>query len=360
MTGDAIKTNPQRGPRRGHGRVTLDDVGRAAGVTSITVSRFLREPHKVASVTAARIEAALASCGYVPNKQAGVLASGAAPVAWGMVAALIPSIANSIFAETIQGLSDGLQGAGHELLLAPTGYSLEREEAQLRAVLGWFPSALVVTGRHHSHGTLMLLEHARERGTPVIEMWDRHAPRAGHPAFTQVGFDHRQVGRAMAQHFLERGYRRLGYVDSGVAEDFRARERGDGYAAAARAAGATMRRLTAPAGDAFDAGRQTLGALLGAAPSESVDAAAFANDHLACGALLEATQRGIELPAALALLGFGDFPIGRQLRPRLSTVQPPRYQIGAETARLVVAGLRGGAAPRALELGCTLVARDSA
>lgn len=353
MTEAAIKTNPQRGPRRGHGRVTLDDVGRAAGVTSITVSRYLREPHRVAPETAARIEAALASSGYVPNKQAGVLASG--PAAWGMVAALIPSISNSIFADTVQALSDGLQSAGHELLLAPTGYSIEREEDQLRAVLGWFPSALVVTGRHHTEGALRLLEHARGRGTPVIEIWDQHPPGEGEPAFTQVGFDHPQAGRRMAQHLLERGYRRLAYVDSAVAEDFRARERGDGFAEAAVAAGAQVQRFTAAPGDAFDAGRGALGALLGRS-----EAAAFANDHLASGALLEASQQGRELPRELALLGFGDFPIARQLRPQLSTVRPPREAIGREAARLVVAALREGTPPVNCTLDCELVVRDSA
>ena len=92
-------------------------MAQAAGITSITVSRFLREPAVVASDTAERIRAALAHTGYVPNKQAGLLASGAGR----MVAALLPNLANSIFAETAQGLSDGLQAAGFELLMACTG-----------------------------------------------------------------------------------------------------------------------------------------------------------------------------------------------------------------------------------------------
>ena len=65
-----------RQARRGHGRVTLQHVADAAGVTSITVSRYLREPAVVAADTAQRIQAALAKTGYVPNKQAGLLASG--------------------------------------------------------------------------------------------------------------------------------------------------------------------------------------------------------------------------------------------------------------------------------------------
>ena len=159
-------------------------------------------------------------------------AASATPGSARMVAALIPSIANSIFAETVQGLADALQGSGCELLLAATGYSAEREEEQLRALLGWFPSALVVTGRRHTPGALALLRQAQARGTPVIEIWDHH-PEPGAESFTQIGFDHEQVGRAMAEHLIERGYRSLAYVDSGVAEDFRAHERGDGFLAAA-------------------------------------------------------------------------------------------------------------------------------
>jgi LacI family gluconate utilization system Gnt-I transcriptional repressor len=319
----------------------------------MTVSRFLREPQRVSGATAERIRLALSETGYVPNKQAGQLASGLSSV----VAAIIPSIANSIFAETVQGLSDGLQAAGHELLLASTGYSLEREEEQLRAVLGWFPSALVVTGRHHSPGSLALMRSAQTRGTPVVEVWDQPGEHQA-DEFTQVGFNHEQVGRAMAAPLLQRGHRSLAYVDSGVAEDFRAHERGDGFAAACREAGATVTLMKASPGDAFDAGREALARLLSAAPS-AVTAAAFANDHLACGALLEAQARGVAVPGQIALMGFGDFAIGRQLKPALSTVHPPRYEIGREAARLLLAALRGTPMPARLALPTQLLLRDS-
>jgi LacI family gluconate utilization system Gnt-I transcriptional repressor len=339
--------------RRGHGRSTLHDVALLAGVTAITVSRYLREPHRVAPATAQRISAALVSAGYVPNKQAGQLASGRSH----MVAAIIPSIANSIFAETVQGLADGLQAAGHELLLASTNYSMDREEEQLRAVLGWFPSAVVVTGRRHTAGALALLRAAQAAGTPVVEVWD-HPVDAAAAEFAQIGFDHEEVGRAMAEHLLARGHRGLAYVDSGVAEDFRARERGVGFAAAVRSAGARCRRITAQAGDAFDAGRAALAELV-ADTHHAVTAAAFANDPLACGALLEARARGLEVPARIALLGFGDFALGRQLQPTLSTVQPPRQQIGREAARALLTALACGAPPVGAALHWSLIERGS-
>jgi LacI family transcriptional regulator, gluconate utilization system Gnt-I transcriptional repressor len=337
----------------------LQDVAQAAEVTAITVSRFLREPGVVAPDTAARIRSALARTGYVPNKQAGLLASGVSNV----VAALLPNLANSIFAETAQGLSDGLQAAGFELLIASTGYSLEREEHQLRALLGWRPAALVVTGRRHSAGAHKLLAHAKSAGTPVIEIWDHHPPEPGTrraPAvqFTQIGFNHDHVGQAMAEHLLRAGHRVVAYIDSGVAEDYRAHERGIAFAKAAEAAGARVTVLTAPAGDAFDAGRHVLGQLLRAGPPP-ITAAAFANDHLACGALLEANHQRITVPTRLALLGFGDFAISRQLSPAMSSVQLPRYQIGSETAHSLLDALRLDKPAQPVALPWGLVVRGS-
>lgn len=343
--------SPARQPRRGHGRVTLADVARAAGVTSITVSRFLREPAKLSPETAERVRSALAATAYVPHKQAGQLASGRSSV----VAALIPTIAHSIFGETVQGLAEGLQPAAYELLIASTGYSREREEEQLRAVLGWSPAAVVVTGRQHTAGAMAMLRRTRDQGIPVIEIWDHHPGRAD---FAQIGFSHGEVGRAMARHLLDRGHRKLAYVNTPVADDLRAHERGEGFVHAVRDDGAKAITLRAQAPDAFDAGREALSALMRSRAAD-VTAIAFANDHMAAGALLWARRAGIDLPGRLALLGFGDFPVARQLDPPLSTLRPPRREIGLEAAQKLLAALRDGRPVQGESLPWEIVTRGS-
>jgi LacI family gluconate utilization system Gnt-I transcriptional repressor len=342
-------TQPTRRARRGHGRPTLHDVASVAGVTRITVSRFLREPHVVAEPTARRIRDAIAQTGYVPNRQAGQLASARSQI----VAALIPNVGHSIFAETIQGLSEGLRGSGLELMLASTGYSMEREEAQLRALLGWAPAALIVTGRHHTPGASKMLRDAQSAGTPVVEIWDHHG--GGADGLAQIGFDHDAVGRAMALHLLQRGHRSLVYVDSGVAEDFRAHERGEGFAAEARSAGARVKTVRAATGNPFDAGRRVFESL----GSARFTAIAFANDQLACGALMAAQAAGVRVPDDVALLGFGDFPIGAHLQPALSTVRPPRDEIGRAAAAAVLEAVASGAPVQARALPWELIARGS-
>lgn len=341
-----------RRSRRGHGRPTLHDVAAVAGVTRITVSRFLREPSVVAPDTAERVRAAIEAVGYVPNLQAGQLASGHSRI----VATLIPNAGHSVFAETIQGLTEGLRDSGYELLLTATGYSPEREEMQLRAVLGWSPAAIVVTGLHRTAAAQKLLSEARAAGTPVVEIWD-HSRRRADQQMVQVGFDHRATGRLMARHLLAQGHGRMAYVDSGVAEDVRAHLRRDGFVDEVQGHGGTVEVITAPAGDALDAGRQSVATLLALKPR--ITAVSFANDHLATGALLEAQALGVSVPRRMAFLGFGDFPIGRHLHPALSTVHTPTAEIGRIAAASILRWMESGQAPSSTPLACTLLARQS-
>jgi LacI family gluconate utilization system Gnt-I transcriptional repressor len=325
----ALNDSPKRITTRTTGRSTLVDVASLAGVTTMTVSRFLREPSRVSAQASARIREALAATGYTPNKQAGSLASGKSLV----VAAVIPKIGNSAFAETVQALCDSFQGTGHELLLAATNYSLEREEDQVRTLLGWMPSALIIVGRRHSPGTIAMMRAARDKGMPVLEIWDK-SPRTSE--FIQVGFDHHAVGAMMAQHLIHRGYSDLAYVDTGEPADFRAHERSKGFVQHAERNGCSVVSLVAPAMEPVAAGRSCLQQI---AAAKLPRAMAFANDHIAIGAYLQAQSLQLAVPGRLAIMGFGNFAMSAQLGDGISSVEPQRYRIGQAAAAQVLAAL---------------------
>jgi DNA-binding LacI/PurR family transcriptional regulator len=67
----------------------------------------------------------------------------------------------------------------------------------------------------------------------------------------------------------------------------------------------------------------------------------------------------VAVPGRLALLGFGDFAIARQLQPALSSVSLPRYEIGAEAAKSLLDALRDHQPAQAVSLPWTLVGRGS-
>ncbi|MFM7331696.1 MAG: LacI family DNA-binding transcriptional regulator, partial [Brachymonas sp.] len=164
--GISLPDAPPASRRKGHGRATLRDVASQAGVTTMTVSRYLRSPDKVAQETAHRVQNAIEQTGYTPNMQAGSLASGRSRI----VAVIVPNMSHSIFADTLHGLGQSLQAAGLQMLVASSDYSLEQEAQQIRAVLGWAPAALVLTGRHHHPAALEMIASACASGLPVLEM----------------------------------------------------------------------------------------------------------------------------------------------------------------------------------------------
>src|SRR3954470_8749887 len=95
-------------PDEPHSAPTLSAVAKLAGVSSITVSRVVRLPGLVAPETRGRVQAAMRQLGEVPSQLAVALAR--APTR--SIGVLVPTIANSIFADTVQGLSDELEPLG--------------------------------------------------------------------------------------------------------------------------------------------------------------------------------------------------------------------------------------------------------
>jgi LacI family gluconate utilization system Gnt-I transcriptional repressor len=133
-----------------------------AGVSPITVSRVLNHPGLVTEQTRRQIEEVIERTGYTPNLLAGGLASKRSR----LVAALVPSITNAIFVETIEALTDRLWSAGYQVLLGLSGYPATREDALLAAVLSRRPDAIFLTGINHSKETRRRLLGAR---VPVVE-----------------------------------------------------------------------------------------------------------------------------------------------------------------------------------------------
>jgi LacI family gluconate utilization system Gnt-I transcriptional repressor len=311
--------------RRKIAAYTIHDVAAIAGVASITVSRYFNTPEKVSPARRARIEAAVAQTGFVPSQVAMGLASARSKV----VCAVIPSIANSVFSETVQGMSDVLRSSGYQLLLASSNYSKAEEETAVAAFAGWRPAGMILTGPAHTDRVDAVL---RAAAFPVVETWDVRPNRPFH----QVGFSHDQVGYDQARHLIDQGARRIRFVRTGMPEDFRAQQRALGYARAMVQHGLQVDVETPEETDPFEAGARAMARFAGSARRTRPQAIIFANDNMAAGAILAAQGCGLALPQDCAIVGFGDFPIAKRLTPALTTVHPGRYEIGSTAARLVL------------------------
>ena len=326
---------------------TLVDVARVAGVSPITVSRALNQPHLVRPNTLAKVQAAVQETGYVKNMLAGSLVSNRTR----LVALVLPTIANQIFADMVQGTSDKLTEAGYQLLLGFTGYEEWREEILVETILSRRPDGIIVTGTLHTDNTRRRLQLS---GTPVVEAWDMTTS----PIDMVIGFSHEEVGHATATHLLQRGRRRFALL---TASDPRAARRSQGLQVALAKQGISLAAThMAPVPGTLPLGREGAARLLQAHPD--LDAIVCSSDMLAHGALIEAQSRGIAVPGQLAIVGFGDLNFSSHTVPPLSTIRVDGANIGALAAQAILDRLDHPGAkpgPSAINTGFELIQRGS-
>jgi LacI family transcriptional regulator, gluconate utilization system Gnt-I transcriptional repressor len=334
-----------RAARRGTGDTTLNDVAKLAGVSAITVSRALKTPSVVAPETLARIQDAVARTGYVPNLVAGGLASNRS----GLVAALVPTIAGSVFLDTVQALTDAFDAAGFQLMLGQSGYGGIREDALINAIVGRRPDGIILTGILHSPiGRRRLLA----SNIPVVETWDLTPT----PIDMLVGFSHENVGRDVADYLFAKGYRRPAMV---TADDYRAGLRRTGFEVRMRALGVAdipARVVAAPT--TLRHGREGLSELL--ASRADIDVVVCSSDVLAHGVLTESHARALAVPHQLAVMGFGDLAFASHTYPALTTVHIDGMAIGQQAARFIIDRIEGvDVGQRVRDMGFSIVERDS-
>ena len=332
--------------RRSSGAITLRDVAKLAGVAPITASRAVNTPDQVSPEVLKKVQDAVQRTGYVPNRVAGGLASSRSR----LIAAVVPSIVVSVFVETIETLNNTLFEAGYQLMLGQTGYSPEREEALLEAIIGRRPDGIFLTGiMQSSKGRTRLLA----SGIPVVETWDLTPT----PIDMLIGFSHSDIGREVANFLMSKGRKRFALVSAG---DERAMRRAAAFQSTAGQRG--LRKVfvdNVGASRTLKSGREALGRILSQVPD--VDAIFCSSDLLAMGVLTEAVARGIRVPQQLSIVGFGDVPYVADMVPAMTTVHINGIDIGRKAAGFLIDRAQGLVVDKPIvDVGFAIVQRDSA
>jgi LacI family transcriptional regulator, gluconate utilization system Gnt-I transcriptional repressor len=336
---------------RATGRVTLNDVAQLAGVSPITVSRALRGERAVNAALVARVNAAVAKLGYVPDPAARALASRHSA----QVAVLVPMLSNALFVDLLEAAQRCLRQAGYQTLIGITHYSAAEEEQLLREQLQHRPAGILLTGFDRSEGAKQLLHSS---GVPCVHVMEL-ASQGDQGDQYSVGFSQAEAAAAMTRHLLGSGRRRIAFAAAQL--DPRTLQRMAGWRRELHAAGlhdATLEWVN-PAPSSLTLGATMFEQIIGQRPA--VDAIFFCNDDLAQGALLAALRLHVAVPKRVAVVGFNDLTGSDQMWPPLTTVRTPRARIGEAAAQMLMSLMRGETPGQSsIDLGFELVLRGSA
>jgi DNA-binding LacI/PurR family transcriptional regulator len=331
------------------GRVTIRHIAEHAGVSVGTVSHVLNGSARVRPNRRARVEAAIASLGFVPSR----LGSSLRRQRTDIIGMIIPDIGNPFFPSVVRGVQDATSGEGRQLMLCNSDNDPAKQRSYLEVIRSYRPAGLIVIPADEA-AFAPFGDAAIPIPFPMVCI-DRQP--IGWRGDSVVSANH-EGGASAAGHLLELGHRRFGII-SGPHTVNTARDRVAGFVAALGLAGLERDAWKVREG-AFDrqSGFEATLALLKATPRPT---AIFAgNDLMAIGAILAFREAGLQCPADISVVGFDDLDIAALTQPALTSISQPGYAIGQAAANLLLRRLEGDArASEQLVLPTTLKTRGS-
>ncbi len=329
---------------------TLRDVAAAARVHPATASRALNPETRilVSEETARRVTAAAAKLGYRPNPVARSLRTRRSHT----VGVLIPDLNNPLFPPIVRGLEDKLSEAGYVALIGNTDADANRERTLFEQMRARHVDGFVLaTATLHDR----LLAEAAAAEVPVVLM-NRLAQDYSFPS---VSVDNEQGARMAVTHLARLGHTRIAHI-AGPQEASTGVSRLRGFRDGMATHGLEVDEglITYASKYTVEEGVRCCRELLARQPAFT--AVAAANDMLAVGCYAALDECSLQCPDDISVIGFNDMPFIDRLRPPLTTVRFPHYQLGTEAAQLLLERIGGGEGPvKILYLAPELIVRGS-
>jgi DNA-binding LacI/PurR family transcriptional regulator len=274
------------------------------------------------------VEAAIRKLNYRPNLVARSLAKQQTHT----IGMIVPDIANPFFPMVVRGAEDAAQKHGYNLLLCNSDDSLEKEESAIELLLSKRVDGILLT---KAAGDLRpaLRQRIKEMNLPFVLVM-RTYPKLTKDA---VVTDDYQGAYDAVCHLARAGRRRIGLI-SGPLKVSNALARWQGFHDALKAQGLTFDEQLVIEGDyRIDSGFRAGHTLL----SHHPDGIYVANHLMTIGLLKAAEEMGLSCPDDFGLVSFDDYPWLGVFRPRLTTVELPKHQLGSEAAELLIDRIGG-------------------
>jgi LacI family transcriptional regulator len=319
----SMKRLPRRRTRRS-ATTTIREVAHRAGVSIATVSRVQRGTTPVSSEKRQRVLRAIDELAYRPSRLARSLAEGK-HAATGIA---FPDLSGPYYSEVILGYESAATVAGQSVLILATHGRADVGRVVLD--LAGRVDGLLIMGRTV---TDQLVERIAATGVPIVLL-----ARPPVPGCDVVRATNREPAERLPRHLLEHGYRSLVFVgDPDASPD--ALDRWLGFVDAIERAGlrGMPRVLRCPYRQ--QAGYDAVAGFL--AGGGQADAVVCANDEIALGAYAALGGHSRQVGVDVAVTGWDDIPAARLVSPPLTTVRQPMQQLGAESARLLMARIEG-------------------
>jgi LacI family transcriptional regulator len=307
---------------------SIYDVARESSVSVFTVSAVVNRKSHVSKILRERVETAIRKLNYRPNLVARSLAKQRTHT----IGMIVPDIANPFFPAVVRGAEDAAQRQGYNLLLCNSDDSLTKEESAIELLLSKRVDGILLTKAAEDFRP-SLRQMIKEVKIPFVLVMRTYPKLTGDAVIT----DDYQGAYDAVRHLARAGRRRIGLI-SGPLKVSNAVARWQGFHDALVATGLPFEQELVVEGDyRIESGYRAGHALLSHRP----DAIYVANHLMTVGLLKAAEEMGLRCPEDFGLVSFDDYPWLSVFRPRLTTVELPKHQLGSDAAELLIRRISG-------------------
>ena len=332
------------GGGKGFQFVGVRQVAAAAGVSTGTVSNVLNRPETVSEQTRLRVQGAIDALGFVPSIAAGQLRGHRSK----QIGVVVPDVGNPYWASVLRGVESIIEAEGLSMLVSSTHQDRKRQRSILRAHRSQGVDGLIHVPISESAMEWQEFERCTY-GIVTIKPAEQGTDRAA------VGSDDVTGARLAMEHLLELGHRSICFINGPHFVPWCA-NRLEGVRRAIEARGLRPSKVLKEisVADLTVAGGKIAAKRI-LAEGEAT-AVLCANDVTALGVILACDEARVTIPQDLSVVGYDDVDFAPALRPSLTTVHQPSFEIGVAAACRLLG--------RAYEVDATmlapkLVARDS-
>ncbi|KQL53276.1 catabolite control protein A [Heyndrickxia shackletonii] len=303
--------------------ITIYDVAREANVSMATVSRVVNGNPNVKPATRKKVMEVIERLGYRPNAVARGLASKKTTT----VGVIIPDISNIFFAELARGIEDIATMYKYNIILSNSDQNKEKELHLLNTMLGKQVDGIVFMGGNITEEHVVEFE----RSPVPIVLAGSIEPFNKIPS---VNIDYKQSAYDAITEFINRGHKNIALLIGPLHDPINKELKLEGYKEALQNAGIPYNEELVIEGDyTYDSGIEAWQKL---SEQQSKPTAIFAgNDEMALGVVHGAQDDGIVIPEQLEVITSDNTRLALMVRPQLTSVVQPLYDIGAVAMRLL-------------------------
>jgi LacI family transcriptional regulator len=308
--------------------VTIKDVARLAGVSISTVSRVINNSKPVSPEVRRRVMKVIEETGYKPNDIARTLVTKKSY----LIGVIVTNLANSYVAEMVRGIEEVGKMYNYDILLC-SSYGDKSTELKYLQLLNRKQVEGIIFISDNLNDEIK--ERINEYKIPFIYL-SRHSMEEKYPTVT---IDNYLAAYEMTQYLISLGHQNIAYVADGIEPSNLEKIKIDGYKNALKENGIDKEIIYNAKGgkneDGYDIAKDILN------NGKDITAVFCSHDELAIGIINYFHDNNIKVPEDISVVGYGDIKFASMLRPKLTTVKEPFYDMGAVAIRMVIKEIMG-------------------